>query len=91
MYSAVFIIAAAIQILVSAKLRKLRFLPIGASVCGLIFCAALFMPRGLNHDPLFENRYFALFLSTILLTCVVGCFAGWLVSIKLNKKGRADG
>ena len=91
MYAVVFVIAAAVQLFVSVKFRILRFLPIGASACGLLFCTVLFLPRGLLPDPLFEDRYFALFLMTILLTCAVGCLAGWLVSIKLNKKERTDG
>ena len=91
MYSAVFVIAAAVQVLFFVKLRKFRLLPICAAVCGLVFCVVLFLPRGLKSDPLFENRYFSVFLATILLTCAVGCLAGWLAAGALRKKKPTDG
>ena len=91
LYSVIFIIAAAVQFFISAKLPRLRFLPIGAAACGLVFCAVLILPHRLKSDPLFENRFFSLFLATVLLTCAVGFLAGWLVSGVIKKKKLADG
>lgn len=90
-YLVIFLIAAAIQFLFSAKVRKLRFLPIGAVGCGLVYCAVLFLPRGLKPDPYFEDMYFSLVLMTVFLTCAAGCLVGNLVCGAVKNKKTADG
>lgn len=91
LYGVIFLIAAAVQAAVCVKLPKLRLLPPIAAGCGLAFCALLFLPRGLMHDPLAEDRYFSLVLMTIFLTAAVGCLAGWLAAGYVTKKKHADG
>ena len=85
-YCVIFLIAAAVQAALYVKLPKLKLLPLIAAGCGLVFCALLFLPRGLMHDPLFEDRYFSVVLMTIFLTSAVGCLAGWLAAGLLRKK-----
>lgn len=84
-YAAALLIGVGAQLLFSLAIRKLRFLPISATACGLIFCAALFLPQGLSRDAYMENVYFAFLIATLLLTSALGCFVGWIVAKARNR------
>lgn len=72
-----------LQWFLSAKIKKIKYLPLFLLVAGLIFCFVVYFGKfGSNSSSVIaENQYFATFLAVPLIAGLAGCVLGHLFTI----------
>ncbi len=79
-----------LQFLISNKVKKtwVKWVPIGITVVGLLFCLVTYLSAlwTLSPSVIAENQYFALFLAVPFSTGFLGCLFSIFITKLLNKK-----
>ena len=77
------IIFCIVQFLVLLKIKKIwiKWLPIGLTIAGLLFCLVLYLNLFWTNSSsvIAENQYFSLFLLKPISLSFIGCLLGFII------------
>ena len=88
-YGGIGIIFCVVQFLILSKVKKswIKWLPVGVSIAGFLFCFVLYFNLFWINSPsvIAENQYFALFLLTPVALSFTGCLLGCIIYNLCNR------